>query len=301
MGHTKQINRVIDHITHHLDQALTVEMLANVAGLSKYYFHRVFREETGETVDKFVARKRLEKAGRELCRPGDTLIAEISYTAGYSSPALFCRKFKAHFGMTATEYRSKQREQNSNHSQSPRTQEEYVSVLTCYLRGDKSIKIGDKTMNCSFEIKQIAPKQVIYYRHVGAYDKMGHSIGKLMQWAYPRGLVKNPPLIGANYLDDPDITPTDKLQSDVFLVVDQDVRVEGEIGKYTIDGGRYAVGRFEIAISEFGDAWHAMCRLIAEHGCQSIDGCHHELYLNNPDEHPEKKHLVDIYIPVKPL
>ncbi|MFA5384645.1 MAG: GyrI-like domain-containing protein [Eubacteriales bacterium] len=30
-------------------------------------------------------------------------------------------------------------------------------------------------------------------------------------------------------------------------------------------------------------------------------GISYELYLNNPEEHPEKKHLVDIYIPVKPL
>lgn len=33
----------------------------------------------------------------------------------------------------------------------------------------------------------------------------------------------------------------------------------------------------------------------------SSDGYHHELYLNNPDEHPEKKHIVDICIPVNPV
>lgn len=301
MEHTKKINQVIDYITLHLNDPLPVGYLASVAGLSKYHFHRVFKEQTGETVERFIVRKRMEKAGRELSRPTDTPIAEIAYLVGYSSVALFCRKFKTHFGITATEYRRKNREQNSKNRQSPRTQEEYISVLTRYLCGSKSIKIGDKTMNCTFEIKQVAPKRVIYYRHVGAFNQMGPSIGKLMQWAYPRGLVKNPPLVGANYLDDPDITPVDKLQSDVFLVVDQDVKVEGEIGKYTIEGGQYAVGRFEIAMEEFGDAWQAMCRLITEHGCQSVDGPHHELYLNNPDEHPQKKHLVDIYIPVKPL
>ncbi len=301
MEHIKKINKVIDYIILNLSAPLPVEQLAEVAGLSKFHFHRVFKEQMSETVEQFIVRKRMEKAGRELARPTDTPIAEIAYELGYSSVALFCRKFKAHFGMTATEYRSRNREENSKNRQLTRTNQEYISVLTRYLCDSKSIKIGNEMMNCTFEIKQVEPKRVIYYRHVGAYNLMGPSIGKLMQWAYPRGLVKNPLLVGANYLDDPDITPVDKLQSDVFLVVDQDVKVDGEIGKYTIDGGRYAVGRFEIAMSEFADAWHAMCRLIEEHGCQSVDGPHHELYLNNPDEHPQKKHLVDIYVPVKPL
>lgn len=301
MKHTKQINRVIDYITGRLDSPLPVDELASVAGLSKYHFHRVFKEQTGETVDRFVGRKRMEKAGRELLRSGDMPVSEVSLNLGYSSVALFCRKFKAHFGMTATEYRSKNRQQNSKISQSSRTNREYISVLTRYLCGSKTIQIGDKTMNCTFEIKEVAPKQVVYFRHTGAYNQMEPSIGKLMQWAYPRGLVGNPPLVGANYLDDPDITPVEKLQSDVFLVVDREVKVDGEIGKYTIEGGTFAVGHFEIAMDEFADAWHAMCRLIAEHGCRSVDGSHHELYLNNPDEHPEKKHIVDIYIPVMPV
>lgn len=298
-NYTKQINKALDFITSHLERQISVEELSEVAGMSPFHFHRVFSEEVGETIARFITRKRLEKAGRELIRSNDTPIAEVAFSVGYSSAALFCRNFKTHYGVTATEYRSKKQEENSKKRQSQSTKKEDISTLTRYLCERKTIKKGDKMMNCSFEIKSLDPKNVVYYRHKGEFDKMGPSINKLMQWAYPRGLVSNPPRIGAVYLDDPEITPTDKLQSDVFLVVDGDVKVDGEIGKYTIDGGRYAVGRFEIAMSEFGDAWQSMCGLIAEHGCQSIDGFHHELYLNNPDEHPEKKHIVDICIPVK--
>lgn len=301
MNHTKQINKVIDYITLHLDKQISVEELAEIAGLSPYHFHRVFSGQTGETIARFIGRKRMEKAGRELSRSIDTPISDIAYNVGYSSVSIFCRNFKTHFGMTATKFRSKINEQNSKNSQSPNTHQEYVSVLTRYLCEDKTIIIGDNTMNCTFEIKQIDPKKVIYYRHKGAYDQMGPSINKLMQWAFPRGLVKNPPSFGAIYLDDPNLTPTEKLQSDIFLVVEEDVKADGEIGKQTIDGGLYAIGLFEIAMSEFGDAWLAMCRLITEHGCQSIDGYHHEFYLNNPDEHPEKKHLVAIHVPVKAI
>jgi AraC family transcriptional regulator len=38
-----------------------------------------------------------------------------------------------------------------------------------------------------------------------------------------------------------------------------------------------------------------------ESGYQPGDGVCFESYLNNPEEHPEGKHIVEICIPVKPL
>lgn len=301
MNYKRQINKVIDYITTHLGSQLSVEELAEIAGLSQYHFHRVFKTEVGETIAKFIVRKRMEKAGRELQRNNDTPISDIAYNVGYGSASVFCRNFKQHFGITASEYRNTIKQQNSKNSQSVDTNEKYISAFTRYICNCKTIKIGDKIMNCTFEIKNLDPHKVVYYRMTGAYDGIGAAINKLMQWAYPRGLVNDRPSVGTVYLDDPAITAKDKLQSDVFLIVDKDVAVDGEIGKYTIDGGKYAVGRFEISMNEYCDAWQSMCRLITEHGCQSTDGYHYEIYLNNPDEHPEKKHIIDICIPVKPL
>lgn len=301
MNHKRQTNKVIDYITAHLDTQISMEELAEIAGLSQYHFHRVFRTEVGETIAKFIVRKRMEKAGRELQRNSDTPISDIAYSVGYASGSVFCRNFKQHFGITASEYRDTIKQRNSKNSQLKNTNEEQISAFTRYICNCKTIKIGDKIMNCTFEIKNLDPHNVVYCRHTGAYDGIGKTINKLMQWAYPRGFVNGRPVIGTVYLDDPAITAQDRLQSDVFLLVDKDVPVDGEIGKYTIDGGKYAVGRFEISINEYCDAWQSMCRLITAHGCQSTDGYHYEIYLNNPDEHPEKKHIIDICIPVKPL
>ncbi len=41
--------------------------------------------------------------------------------------------------------------------------------------------------------------------------------------------------------------------------------------------------------------------LSVESGYQQGDGCTYELYHNDYTTHPEKKHIVDICIPVKPL
>lgn len=301
MEYTQKINKVIDYIIHHLDTPLPVEKLAEVAGLSEYHFHRIFRAEVGETLARYILRLRLEKAGRQLLRSNEALISEIALDTGFSSTALFCRNFKRRFGLTPQQYRSRNSEQNSKNNQPDSNKTEPPYTYTHYFCRCKTIKIGGKTMNCTFDVKMLDEKQVIYARHRGAYNEIGEAFQRLMQWAYPRGLVKEQPAFGAAYLDDPAITPVENLQSDAFLVVNEEVKVEGGIGKYTIPGGKYAVGRFEIGMDEFAAAWLSMCKLIADRGFVPVDGYHYEMYLNNFDEHPEKKHIVDICIPVQPL
>lgn len=301
MKYDKKINRVIDYINRNLEHPLPVDKLAEIAGMSEYHFHRIFKAETGENAAKYITRLRLEKAGRQLLRGEDTMIAQIADDAGFSSASLFCRNFKRHFGMTPNEYRSKHGKQNSRNSQSESSKNKEPYTYTHYFCKRKNVKAKDKIMNCTFDIKTLEEKHVIYARHRGAYSEMGEAFQRLMQWAYPRGLVNGFPQLGAVYLDDPAITPVEKLQSDAILVVDKDVKTDGAIGKYTIPGGKYAVGRFEIAMEEFGAAWTSMCGLIKDNGLVSVDGYHFEMYLNNFDEHPEKKHIVDICIPVKPL
>lgn len=299
--YTRQINKVVDYITNHMEQPIRVEQLASVAGLSLYHFHRIFTAETGEPAGKFITRKRMEKAARMLLQDYDMPVGEIAYCVGYSTPAVFCRNFKSHFGLTAQDFRRKNKEENSKNRQFDSIDKTLNPYASRYLCPYKTIKIGDKTMKCTFEIKDLEARKVIYCRHIGAFDKIGEAFDKLMKWAYPRGLVSAQPLMAAVYLDDPDITPVEKLQSDACLVVDHDVKVEGEIGMYTLNAGKYGVGRFEIAMNEFSDAWHAICGLVEENGCQTIDGHYYELYLNDPNKHPEKKHIVDICVPVKPL
>lgn len=54
-------------------------------------------------------------------------------------------------------------------------------------------------------------------------------------------------------------------------------------------------------MDEFQKAWNTMCHWFTESGYQQGDGCTYELYHNDYTTHPEKKHIVDICIPVKPL
>mgnify|MGYP006307147731 FL=1 len=153
------------------------------------------------------------------------------------------------------------------------------------------------------EIKEMPEMHVAYCRHTGPYHGIGKAIGKLMAWAAPRGLINFPETkMLSVYHDDPDITDEKRLQSSACITVPEGTKTEGGIGSMVVEGGAFAVAHFEITEDKFGEAWDAIMRdWLPESGYQCDDRPHYELYLNNAEEHPEKKHIVDICIPVKPL
>jgi AraC family transcriptional regulator len=69
-----------------------------------------------------------------------------------------------------------------------------------------------------------------------------------------------------------------------------------------LQAGTYAQARFELNPDQYEAAWEAVCgEWLPESGYQPDDGIPFERYLNDPGEHPEGKHIVEICIPVKPL
>ena len=104
---------------------------------------------------------------------------------------------------------------------------------------------------------------VAYVRHVGPYAGDAQLFEglwqKLCTWAGPRGLIRPPETkMLSIYHDDPNITDEEKLRVSVCLTVPPDTEVDGEIGAMQVPGGRYAVARFELDPSQYGDAWGAV-------------------------------------------
>lgn len=104
MNEKDPIFRSLAMIEERLQEKLTVEMLAEGIHFSKYHYQRIFREAVGETVMGYVNRRRLFLASGELARGRDSVLA-IALKYGYDSHEGFTRSFKAHLGVTPTEYR----------------------------------------------------------------------------------------------------------------------------------------------------------------------------------------------------
>lgn len=86
------------------------------------------------------------------------------------------------------------------------------------------------------------------------------------------------------------------------LTVLEDTEVSGEIGKLTMLAYKVAMARFELSPEEYAEAWDLVFGVwLPNSGYQPEDLPCYELYHNNPDKHPEQKHIVDICVLVKPL
>ena len=100
----EQIDDVKKYIRDHIDESLTREVLADVAGYSIPHFHRIFTAQLGENIASYVRRVRLERAGRKL-RMGALDITAVALAAGYDTHTAFSRAFKQQYGLSPSQFR----------------------------------------------------------------------------------------------------------------------------------------------------------------------------------------------------
>lgn len=95
---------VMDWAAHHLDQALTVDGMAQRAGMSTRTFFRRLQAATGMTPLKWLLNQRLSRA-QALLETTDLPIERISEHSGLGTAANMRRHFTLHVGVTPTDYR----------------------------------------------------------------------------------------------------------------------------------------------------------------------------------------------------
>jgi AraC-like DNA-binding protein len=95
-------------IDRHYAKPLTVERLANLAGLSTFHFIRAFRASVGHTPHRYLRDRRLERA-KELLVTTPMPVTEICDTIGFQSLGSFSSLFRRVTGETPLEYRAARR------------------------------------------------------------------------------------------------------------------------------------------------------------------------------------------------
>lgn len=311
-----RINRVIDFIETHLDEPLRLETLADIAHFSPFHFHRIFHALLGETLNRFIQRLRCERAAVQLAANPSKSISAIALDCGFSSSQVFARAFREQFGMSASALRDacaaddrkvgntlrKIRNTDRKEGEERHSADGNIAVVH---HSTRSVKMS-RSIVPTVTVQDFPETTVAYVRHIGPYqanpDLFGRLFGKLFQWAGPRRLIGPDTLVLCIYHDDPNITAPEKLRTDVCLSVPAGTAVGGEVGTLTIPAGRYAFARVEITADQFGEAWDSVCGdWLPDSGYEPADGLSFEIYRNDHREHPEKKFIVDICVPVKPM
>jgi AraC-like DNA-binding protein len=93
-------------ISEHLGEELSLEQVARAAGMSPFYFCKVFKAGTGVTFTDYVARARVEQTKQLLLNP-NTRVSEAAYEAGFQSLSQFNRVFRRIEGQAPSTYRDR--------------------------------------------------------------------------------------------------------------------------------------------------------------------------------------------------
>ncbi len=108
LAHKRRIKQVTEYIEQHLSENINLDLLATVAHLSPFHFHRTFKYHVGENINEFIKRQRMERAA-SLLVDTDNAVTSIGQQVGYRNPAAFCRAFKLQYSLSPTEFRQVQR------------------------------------------------------------------------------------------------------------------------------------------------------------------------------------------------
>jgi AraC family transcriptional regulator len=100
-----KLSRIVQYIDARLHEAIAVETLAGMAGLSRSHFSRAFQRMTGDPPQRFILKRRVCRA-RDLLSGGDAPIAQIALKSGFSSQAHLSAAFRDDVGTTPSRYRA---------------------------------------------------------------------------------------------------------------------------------------------------------------------------------------------------
>ena len=294
----KRINKVFTYIDENLDTELTLQTISNVAYYSPFHLHRLFKAITNETLNAYIIRKRIERTAMMLMHNKEYSIAEIADKYGFNNDSTFSRTFRKIYGQSPSEFRkynldnfSKISKVNSNNGKENFITEEYL----CNINNLKNwIK-----MNAKIEVTEMQKMNLAYVTQIGV-NGIDNAFQTIVKWATPKGLLaKTDTNVCRVFHDSFKVTDADKVRMSIGILTKQDLTVGGEVGLTTIENGKNIVGRFVIEPKEFEKSWDSLFIWMNENGYKKADKYPFEIYHNNFNEHPEKKCIVDLCIPIE--
>lgn len=287
IGYQQRLTKVVDYIYQNLDAPLDVNTLADVACMSPYHFHRIYRLMTGETINTSIRRLRLSVSASDLIRT-DKPIATIAKQFNYASIEAYSRAFTQLFQLPPSEYRQL-------HRTSPATLEQVSpqNWMTFQPLYDQ-----ENQLMYPVEVTEIPSIHLIGVKHQGDYMKIGQAFDKVCMYAGSHNLFTDRSRSFGIYYHDPKTVATDELESVACISVDDpDLVIDDEqVIKLTIPASRAAALMFKGPYAELEQpyAW-LFGQWLPQSDLTLKDHPAFEEYLNAPQNTPPSELLTRIY------
>jgi AraC family transcriptional regulator len=101
-----KLDRVLEYINANLHQDVKLEDIAKVAGMSQYYFCRLFSKSMNIPPYQYLTQQRIERA-KQLLKFSEITISDIAYSCGFNSQSHLTQQFRKLTGVTPKVYRNK--------------------------------------------------------------------------------------------------------------------------------------------------------------------------------------------------
>ncbi|HCA08855.1 helix-turn-helix domain-containing protein [Chryseobacterium sp.] len=296
--HKKRIIKAIRYIDNHLDADLSLENIAEIAMYSPFHFHRIFKLITGETLQNYIIRKKIEKSAFYLAVKKEMEIKEIYLDLGFSNHSVFSKTFKKHYGIAPSVFRNSAPETfhrilqiQSKNGQTDAVFSQYICHVENLLKWTK--------MNLKIEVKELPEMNLAAVMSLGIAN-VEPSYNVLIEWAKKKQLFpcENVKMISV-YHDSFKVTPPDKVRIHACMLLDE--KLDGQDGlvfSETIDVGKFIVGSGEVTLQDFEQCWVSLFLWMNEHHYSMRKAFPFEIYHSNFKEHPEGKMIVDFCIPI---
>src|SRR5262245_53889292 len=195
--YAQRINRVSDYLRGNLDRQIKLAELAKVACFSEFHFHRIFGAVSGETVNNFTNRLRLEKAAR-LLRYSDRSLTDIALDCGFSSSATFSRAFRAGYDTSPSQFRKTGEIKKSKICKEVLPEQEYVLPMSAAV----------KKAAFPVRLRDFPEWEVAYVRVTNAFEqtRVLTALKTIVEWAKSQNIFSEGTLFGMS-VDDPHVTP----------------------------------------------------------------------------------------------
>ena len=261
----KRMNRVVEYMHDNPAGDLSLDRLAEVAALSRFHFHRVYRGLMAETSAQTVRRMRLHRAAVALVQSGER-VERIAKSVGYPNLASFSRAFADHYQATPATFRKRG--------------ELRPFTLNSPVKGKLMYPVT---------IRSDPARRLACIAHRGPYPDIGRAFEKLSVTISARGLFDRVRGMVGVYYDSPaDVSAAD-LRSNAGFEVSADAAIDLPLEQVVLPGGRHAVLTFRGPYVGLPAAYDQLFGLwLPGSGEGLADSPIFERYLNSPmDTAPE--------------